>query len=176
MAWMAQAGLRDAALGQARHLDAVPLEGLDPVGEPRKQRVGAAGLGQLDRGDPDFRLCHPPGHAAERDGEQLMAEADAEIGPLQLGHPAPDRGLLGDEPGVLVLLPHVHRPAHHGEHVETLERRDRLAGVELDGRPLEPALRPEVAERARMLDGEMLEHEDPHAASSRNGAASRRGP
>ena len=89
-----------------------------------------------------------------------MAEAHAEHGHAALGDRLADRGLLVAQPRVEVLLPDVHRPAHHDERGEVAQVRDRLAGVELDGAPCEAVLAQELAQNARMLDRDVLEHED----------------
>ena len=91
-----------------------------------------------------------------------MAEAEAEIGHGAPRHRLADGGLLGDQPGVFVLLPDIHRPAHHHERVVAVERRDRLTLVELDRVPAHPVRGHEVAEDGGMLDGNVLKDEQAH--------------
>ena len=90
-----------------------------------------------------------------------MTEADAEIGPAQIGGEVADGGDLGREPGNLAGLPDIHRAAHHHQGVERSEiGGDGPALVEFDRGPFDPGRAPEVAERARMLDLDMLENQD----------------
>ena len=102
-----------------------------------------------------------------------MAQADAEERPLQLAHPVADRRLLRHQPGVLVDVPDVHRPAHDPELVVAVQRRDRLAQIEPDRVPGDAVGREEPAQHARMLDLEMLEHEQPHPSLPPPGAGQR---
>ncbi len=57
------------------------------------------------------------------------------------------------------------RAAHDDQKVEALEGRNRLAGVELDGAPVMPGLRPEGPENARVLDGDVLKNQNAHHGS-----------
>src|SRR5207248_5312594 len=100
-----------------------------------------------------------PHLAAEGGAEQLMTQADAEIGHPALDHRLADGALLGAQPGMLVLLPDIHRAAHHPQRIIPGKRRNRLAGIELDGVPRDAICREKVAEDAGMLDGDMLEDE-----------------
>src|SRR6185295_17333046 len=113
---------------------------------------------------------HP---AAEGGAEQLMPEADAEIRHPPLDHRLADGALLGNQPGMLLLLPDIHRATHHPERVVTRKRRDRLAGVELDGVPRDAIGGEEVAENAGMLDCDVLEDENAHGETLRRKSTAR---
>ena len=91
-----------------------------------------------------------------------MAEADAEERPLELAHPLPDRALLGDQPGILLDIPHIHRPAHDPQRVIGTEVGNRLALVQLDRIPADAVLLQEFPEDARMLDRDVLENQEAH--------------
>ena len=134
--------------------------------EPGEQRVGAACPGEADLHDADLGLGHRLHPAAERIGEELMAEADAEERHAP-GHRLADDGLLVGEPGVGVLLEDIHRPAHGDEPVIAVERRNRLALVELHRVPGDAVGAHEVAEDAGMLDLDVLEHEELHRRALR---------
>ena len=84
---------------------------------------------------PTSGLGHRPHPAAERFGEELMAEADSQEGHVALGDRLSNRHLLVGEPGVGILLEDIHRPAHGDQRVVAVEWRDRLALVELDRVP-----------------------------------------
>lgn len=96
-----------------------------------------------------------------------MTKANAEIGPPQIMNEPADRGLLSDEPGVLGLLPNVHRAAHHDQRVVEIEIGDRLASVELDRVPDNSGFAPEVTEDSGMFDVNMLKHQEPRLGCGR---------
>jgi hypothetical protein len=104
-------------------------------------------------------LVHP---TTEGRTQQLVAEAESEIGLGPILDPFPDRLLFGFQPGMLGLLPDIHRPAHDPKRVIAFEIRDRLALVELDRVPGDAVLGEEVAEDARMLDRDVLEDQKTH--------------
>jgi hypothetical protein len=81
-----------------------------------------------------FISCTAPPRAAAR---SWWPKADAQEGPIQLGHPVFDGGLLHDQPKVLFLLPNVLRAARGHHEVEGFQVRDRLTGVEFDRRQAE---------------------------------------
>ena len=89
-------------------------------------------------------------------GQQLMAEADAEIGPLHIEHEFSNGCFFFAEPRVLVLLPNILRTAHDDHQVEWVELRYRLAFIELDGRPAKSVLAKEVEKYPRMFNGDVL--------------------
>ena len=70
--------------------------------------------------------------AAQRIGQQLMAETDAEKRLVALGDPSADGRLLILQPGEPILLPDVHRSAHDHEDVEAIEVGNGVAAIELD--------------------------------------------
>ena len=129
----------------------MPLQRLGAVRLAREHRIALALFGQRDLHDADLGRPLRPAGAAERIGEQLVAEADAEERPLELAHPLPDRALLGDQPGILLDIPHIHRPAHDPQRVIGAELRDRLALIQLDRIPRDAVLFQEFPEDARML-------------------------
>ena len=91
-----------------------------------------------------------------------MPEAHAEERPLQLANPAPDGPLLRHQPGMLVDVPDVHRPAHDPQHVIIVEHRNRLAGIEFHRIPRDPILLQELAEDAGMFAIDVLEDQKAH--------------
>ncbi len=95
-------------------------------------------------------------------GEQLMAEADAEVGPLHVDDEVANGGSFGEQPGVLLFLPHVLGSAHDQHQVERIEIGDRLSLVEFDRLPREPVLAEELAEDSGMLDGGVLQDQYSH--------------
>ena len=163
------AGEDDGTLGRLGDLDRVPLQAGLAVGQAGEQGVGPAGGGQLDREDADLGRALRAAGAAERVGQQLVAQADAQERALEVAHPVADRRLLRHQPGMLVDVPDVHRAAHHPELVVAVQRRDRLALVEPDRVPGDAVGGEEAAQHARMLDREMLEHEQPHPSLHRLG-------
>ena len=102
---------------------------------------------------------------AERRGQQLHAEADAEERAPGLDRLA-DQPLLGAEPGMLGVVAGAHRPAHRQHRVELAPVGQRLALVELDRDRLDPALAHHLREDARVLAGDVLEDEDAHRLGS----------
>ena len=131
-------------------------------GNPASRGSLASRLGQFDIENADFRRPLRPACAAERIGQQLMAEANAEKGPLEIAHPMADRALFRHQPGMLLDIPHIHRAAHHPQHVICIKRRDRLAFIEFDGIPGDPVFLEKAAEDAGMFTGNMLEDEKTH--------------
>ena len=96
---------------------------------------------------------------AEGVGEQLVTQTDSEVRTVELGHPSADGRFLRGQPGVTVALPHVHRAAHDDEHVEGIEIGHGVALVELDGDEFDATGGEQETQRARMLNGQVLEHE-----------------
>ena len=143
------------------HLGGVPLQAPGDRRQAGEQRVAHALGGELDLEDAD--LGRGPGRdpPAERVGQELMAQADAEE-----GHPPrdglADGRLLRPKPRVPVLLPDIHGPAHDPERVVAVQGRYRRAGVELDRVPAHPVGGQEVPEGAGMLDRDMLKDQDSH--------------
>jgi len=157
-------GLREnnSALGRLRHAHGMPLQAFLRFWHARKDWVGEAGLRKLDIEDADLGWTLWAAGAAQRIRQKLMAEAQPKERPVELAHPAPDRPLLRDEPGMLIDIPHIHRPAHHPERVIGLQRRNLLTRIELDGIPLDTVLREEFSQHAGMLAVDMLENKKPH--------------
>ena len=111
---------------------------------------------------PDLGRVRRRDAAAKRIGKQLVAEADAEIRPPHVRDPFADGLLLGNEPGIFVLLPHVLRAAHHHHEVEGIEARDGFALVEFDGVRAKAVLLKEVAKDTGVLDAGVLKNEQVH--------------
>jgi hypothetical protein len=87
----------------------------------------------------------------------------------------PDRRHFGEQPGVFFGLPHIHRPAHHQQHVEAVQRGDHAALVQLDGVHAVPLARHHCAETPRMFRDRVLKHQNAHdQLPSLAGAACRR--
>ena len=118
----------------------MPLQAFLRPWHAGENRIGEAVARELDVENADLRRPLRAACAAERVGEKLVAEAEPEEGPVELAHPAADRALLRDEPGMLLDVPDIHRSAHHPERIIVFERRDRLAGVELDRVPVDAVL------------------------------------
>jgi hypothetical protein len=128
--------------------------------------IGLGSLGLHDLKRTDLGLAARRDTAAHGLGQQLVAKANAEKGTLHLDDETADGGFLGLEPGILLLLPHVLRPAHHHHRIERFEVRNGLALVDLDRRPGESVFPEEVPEHTRMLDSQMLQDQNFHAPLS----------
>ena len=149
----------------------MPLQAEKLLGHALEEGATVPRFGKLHRHHPDLRLGGRPHLAPEGFGEELVAEAEPEEGAPGLAHPLSDRGKLGLYPGMLVLLPHVHRAAHADEHVESIEVGNGLAFVELHRLPLDAVFGHEVPEDARVLARDVLEDEYAHVVVSGRGAA-----
>ena len=66
---------------------------------------------------------------------------------------------------MLLHLPDVHRTAHDNHEVEAVERRNLLTPLEVHRQPVVSGLGPEVPERTRMLNLNMLKNQEPHSTS-----------
>jgi hypothetical protein len=102
--------------------------------------------------------------------QELMAEADAKIRPTKIDDKSPDRGFLVRQPRILVFLPDVLRTTH--DHHQIVDRNvgDCLAGIEFDRIPSQAIGFEEVSENPRMIDIHMLQNENLHRASPRQGS------
>ena len=146
---------------QRRHLGGMPLQACQARAFSTEERVALAFGRELDFADADLGLPrHRRNLAAEGYREQLMAEADAEIGYFARDDRLPDRSLLRDQPREAVLLPNVLRSAHHDEGRVTRERRNRFPRVEPHNIPGDAVGREKVAEGPGVLEGMVLEDED----------------
>jgi hypothetical protein len=94
----------------------VPLEQLHRRGERAEQRVGSAGLGDLDLVPADLRLGDAVRLSAGRLGQQLAPKADTQDGSAALKRVA-DELLLRIQPSVLVILIDMHRAPEDHESV-----------------------------------------------------------
>ena len=129
-------------------------------GHAFEDRARTARLRQLDL--QDANLGHRSGAdlAAERLGEQLVTEAEAEERHLPLGHRFANRGALRLQPRVGVVLPDIHRAAHRPERIVGAEVRDRLPFVELYRGPFDVIFAQKIPEHAGMFDRDVLEDEN----------------
>src|SRR5215467_12958390 len=92
-----------------------------------------------------------------------MPKADAEERPAEILHPMSDCRFFRSEPRVELVLPNVHRTAHHDQQIEIAQVRNALAGIEFDGAPFISVFPPKLTERARMLHWNMLENQNVHS-------------
>ncbi len=100
---------------------AVPFEGVEALGQGAHHGVGCALGRELDLDPADLRARRGADVRSGRTGEQLAAEADAHERLTALDG-VPQKVVLAGEPGVPVLLVHVHRAAEDDERVEALGR------------------------------------------------------
>ena len=138
----------------------MPLQDARTLRQASEQGMPLAGRRARDLEHADLRPGCRLDHAAQRIGQQLVAETDAQIRHRPVDHGLADRRLLGDQPGMLGLLPDVHRPAHHPERIEGGEIRDRRAEIEPDRMPGDAVLAQQVAENAGIAGRHVLEHQD----------------
>ena len=140
----------------------MPLQRLLPPRHAGEDGIGLALWRQFHFENADFRRPLRPAGAAQRIGQQLVAQAQAEIGPPEFVDPGADGALFGDQPRVRVHVPYIHRSAHHPQGIEIGERRNGLALIELDGFPLDAVLSQEFAQHAGMFAVDVLEDEKAH--------------
>ena len=140
----------------------VPLKGVEPRRERRRDRIGGSLGRHLDREPADFGLRGPEDLGTRCPGDQLRPKADAEHGRAALELPL-EQAKLRPEPGMAVLLVGMHGAAEDDHSVGALLGNAAAGDVALDelvaGRPrgvLEDAGADVVA---------VGEREDPHAAS-----------
>ena len=153
-------GQDHGALGRPR-LVAVPVEGLEALGQVPEQRVGASLGGQLDVHPADLRLAGAPGRAARGLRHELGAKADAER-----RHAATEE--LGEEL-LLAAQPRVRRPP--GRRASRRRTRARRPRPSRSGEPpatgthsssSAPAARTALAEDAGARVALVDDREDPH--------------
>src|SRR5579884_1393655 len=142
----------------------MPLQHLLAGRHAGEQRIGAAGGGQLDIKNPDFRPALRLAPTAERIGQQLVTATDTEKRPLQITDPGPDRALFRFEPRVFVYVPDIHWPAHDPQRIEGLQVGNAFVQVELDRAALGAVLRQQGAQLARVLTRHVLKDENFHAS------------
>ena len=63
-----------------------------------------------------------PDLTAQRPGQELVPQAEADIGLGPVGYPFTDRFHLACEPRIFLKLPHIHGAAQDEHQVEVLER------------------------------------------------------
>src|SRR5436190_2059511 len=80
-------------------------------------------------------------------------------------HPTADRGLLGSKPGINVLLPDVHRAAHHDQQIEIVQAGNDLVLIQFDGAPFIAVFAPELTKKTRVFYRNVLEDQNPHRMS-----------
>src|SRR5262249_14327639 len=81
--------------------------------------------------------------------------------------PIADGCLLESKPGIGILLPDIHRSAHHHEEVEIVQVWNWLSGVKFHGVQRIAVFTPELAKDAGMLNGNVLEDENSHSPLQR---------
>ena len=74
-----------------------------------------------------------------------MAEAYPKERHGSIGHYFAYRRFLRYQPGVFILLPHIHGSPHDPEGVVTIKRRDDGAFIQFDDTPLDPVFGQEIA-------------------------------
>jgi len=116
----------------------------------------------VDVENADLRLGYLADMTAQGGSQKLMTQTDAEIWHAPIHDRFADGPLLGHQPGIQIFLPDIRGPAHDPKLVVTVKRRDCFALVELDGIPSHAVLGQEIAEDARMFDGDMLKYKDAH--------------
>src|SRR5262245_55131788 len=110
----------------------MPLHDLIAAAEPLEQAMVARLTIHRDLVHSDFTLFREPYLAAQRLGQKLVTETEADIRLAALHHPFTDGLDLSSEPGVLLELPHIHGPAQDEHQVEVLERGNLLAFPQSD--------------------------------------------
>lgn len=140
----------------------MPLQNSCRIAETGQEGITLALARLCDRQNADFRLPGRPDFAAERIGEQLMSEADAEKRAFQILDERSNGGFFCREPGILVVLPDILRAAHDHHEVVGADVRDDAAFVEFDGIPGQTVLRKEVAKDAGVFDVDVLQNEYLH--------------
>jgi hypothetical protein len=118
-----------------------------------------AGRGARDLEHADLGARRRRHGAAQRIGQELMPQADPQERHAALDRLA-HRGLLGHQPGILVLLPDVHVAAHGQEGVVAGKVRNRHAEIEADRLPADAVRVQQAAEDAGIRHGHVLEHQD----------------
>src|SRR5437868_6479177 len=99
----------DCAKRKFRDFGTVPLENRECGRHSFKQRCRTAGIGELDLEHTDLRLGHQPYLSTECISQQLVSQTDAEEGCFSLPYPLSNGGFFEGEPGILILLPDIHR-------------------------------------------------------------------
>ena len=146
-----RAGERRRALGQVEDV-AVPVQDHRAGSEGAEDRV--AGIEDLDRGEADLLPLPRPHRSAERAGQELGAQADAEDRDLAADRLGQPRALAGQS-RVEIDLVDVHRPAHEHGAGDLVVVGQRLAGQRFDGAHGERAAG--VEDPVRRLPGRMLD-------------------
>ena len=121
--------------------------------------------GQRHVADADLRHRARVHVRAERRREQLHAEAGAEERHAGRDGLA-DQHLLTHQPGMVGLVVGAHRAAHRDDRVESAPVGQPLALVELDADDLRAAFPHHVLVDGGRLTGDVLEHQDVHAATT----------
>jgi hypothetical protein len=74
----------------------------------------------------------------------------------------PDCRFLRLEPRVEIVLPDIHWPAHRDQQIEIVKVWNDMAGIQFHGGPFVTVFSPELAKRARVLYGNVLENQYAH--------------
>ena len=88
------------------------------------------------------------------------------IGPAQVDDEAADRCLFGHEPRIGVLLPDILGATHHHHEVIRFKVGNGLSRIDFHGLPRQSVVLHERPENARMLDVQMLQHDNFHSGPS----------
>ena len=147
-----------------REVVGMPLAHVEVGREAAEHRIPAGRRREKDLVDPELGLHSAVAVRAEGRREQLRAKAHTEI--RDAGeHRLANRLLLGRDPGMLVVVPHVHARAHDDEEVVLAPVGDRLTLVEHDPVDRDPAPVQHIAVDADRIGTQVFERECPHGAS-----------
>ena len=147
------------AVRELLHFGGVPLEAFHRAGQTQQKRTRFTVRGFLDFIDANLRGSGRPDCAAERIRQQLVAETDPQKGHLPVYDGLADGRFLRLQPGILLLFPDIHGPAHYPQPVVVAQVRDGLAPVEFDRLPFNAVFPHEIPKYAGMFDVEMLKDE-----------------
>jgi hypothetical protein len=150
------------AVRQLRHPHAMPFLGRETWREPRENRRAPPFLRQFDGERADLRRLLRAAGAAKRIGQQLMPETEPEKGTREFAHEAADGAFFLDEPGMKIDIPDIHRAAKNQHGLEKLDRRKRVAALEIDDRQLRAGSRQMPQETAARIAMGMLKNENAH--------------
>ena len=148
------------------YLSPMPLQNRHWVQDTCEQWIGSTRVRQSDRQNANFALPRRPDGAAQRGGEQLMPETNAEIRTAHLDDICSYGFYLCTEPWILICLPYVLRATHDEHGIEPVERWNFAAFVEFGRLPGDAVGPHEVAEDARVFGNEVLKNEDMHVISA----------
>ena len=88
-----------------------------------------------------------------------MTQTEPKVGPLQVQHPALNRGFLWHEPRAIRFVPDVHRTPHDPQRIVIVQRWYNVTRVQRDDIPLYTRLVQHIAKNAGMLAVDMLKNQ-----------------